>query len=267
MIVWFTANYGMKRMKKEDWFYITIIIYFLKKFLFFIPLIFSLLSNWTLGLDLPMFVFNSLDRIYSFFNFIDDNINTVLCLFLTFALVQNKLIDWWYVMRFVIALFVLILIINLTVSLIIKAITDYESIESKNNIEKMNYNSKKESMFDTDYIWNTVDDDEFMKKYEEKYSSWSVESKRKSSSLFENSQSAEKLSTKFDYEDPFSDYSSNTKTESEKSSSKTLDSEEETTIKNNSGTTEDEEKAKRAERIKEILKKKRAEKEKAENWN
>lgn len=51
------------------------------------------------------------------------------------------------------------------------------------------------------------------KSLEEDSGSWSVESKRKSSSLFDNSQNAEKLSTKFDYEDPFSNYSSKTKTE------------------------------------------------------
>ena len=44
MIVWFIANYGMKAMKKEDWFYIYMIIYMLQKFLFFLSVLLLYMS-------------------------------------------------------------------------------------------------------------------------------------------------------------------------------------------------------------------------------
>lgn len=185
-------------------------------------------------------------------------------IFLSLALIQSKLIDWWYVVRFLLGtmilwwlmLWLMFLSLWFILNTYIFSKEDYSA--SIENTDRRFENTKKRLKESLEKLSKSLEEDS---------GSWSVESKRKSSSLFDNSQNAEKLSTKFDYEDPFSDYSSNTKTESEKSSSKTLDSKKKTTVENNSGTTEDEEKAKRAEKIKEILKKKRAEKEKAENWN
>lgn len=258
MIVWFIANYGMKAMKKEDWFYIYMIIYMLQKFLFFLSILLLYMSfSYPGGVN---------DTWIIIAEFLDDKGYIYLwSIFLSLALIQSKLIDWWYVVRFLLGtmilwwlmLWLMFLSLWFILNTYIFSKEDYSA--SIENTDRRFENTKKRLKESLEKLSKSLEEDS---------GSWSVESKRKSSSLFDNSQNAEKLSTKFDYEDPFSNYSSKTKTEiTEKNSSKTLDSEEETTIKNNSGTTEDEEKAKRAERIKEILKKKRAEKEKAENWN
>ena len=142
-------------------------------------------------------------------------------IFLLLVLIQSKLVDWWYVIRFLLGtmilwwlmLWLMFLSLWFILNTYIFSKEDYSA--SIENTDRRFENTKKRLKESLEKLSKSLEEDS---------GSWSVESKRKSSSLFDNSQNAEKLSTKFDYEDPFSDYSSNTKTESEKSSSKTLDS-------------------------------------------
>ena len=249
MIVWFTANYGMKRMKKEDWFYIYMIVYMLQKFFFFFNALLLYMSfsypgaaNTNETWIITAMILDAKGYIYLW------------SIFLSLVLIQSKLVDWWYVIRFLLGtmilwwlmLWLMFLSLWFILNTYIFSKEDYSaSIENTDRRLKESVENSKRRLKES---------------LEEESSSWSVENKTKSSSLFNNSENAEKLSTKFDYEDPFSKYENKTKTESVSSFSNNLDSKEKTVTENNSWTTEDEEKAKRAERIREILKKKREEK-------